>query len=49
MGGDLRRFAFPAFERTIPIGEHFRDRNGGEVVLMSIDLRSTRVLVPTGR
>jgi hypothetical protein len=43
VGGDLRRKLFPDFERTIPIGKNFRSRNGGQVVLMSVDLWSDRV------
>jgi len=43
VGGDLRRDPFPDFERTISVGEHFRTRNGGEVVLLSIDLWSDRI------
>jgi hypothetical protein len=43
MGGDLRRDPFPDFERSIPVGEHFRTRNGGEVVLLSVDVWSDRI------
>jgi hypothetical protein len=43
VGGDLRRDAFPDFERTIAIGEPFRTRNGGEAVVLSIELWSDRV------
>src|SRR5438105_3620942 len=43
MSGDLRREPFPDFERTIPVGEHFRTRNGGAVVLLSVDLWSDRI------
>jgi hypothetical protein len=45
MGGDLRRDPFPDFERTIPIGRQFRTRNGGEAVLLSIDLWSDRIML----
>jgi hypothetical protein len=43
VGGDLKREPFPDFERTIPIGEQFHTRNGGEGVLLSVDLWSDRV------
>jgi hypothetical protein len=43
VGGDLRHEPFPDFERTIPIGHAFHTRNGGEGVLLSLDLWSDRV------
>jgi hypothetical protein len=45
VGGDLRRDAFPDFERTLPVGARFRNRNGGEVVLLSVDVWSDRIVV----
>ena len=45
VSGDLRREPFPDHDRTIPVGEQFRTRNGGEAVLLSVDLWSDRVVL----
>ena len=48
MSGGLTRDPFPDYERTVPIGEHFRSRNSSEAVLLSIDLWSDRITLNFG-
>jgi hypothetical protein len=45
MSGDLRQEPFPDLERVLPVQRFFTSRNGGHVVVTSVDLWSDRVSV----
>lgn len=45
MAGDLRRTKLPDLLRTLPIGERFPSRSGNDIVLISADLWSDRVVL----